>query len=299
MGEKVISGASLVNIMRTATAVDKIPTGLKTLDSVLAGGIEPGIYVLGAVASLGKTTLALQLAADIAKGGWPVMYFAFEQAKEVLLAKILSRETWLNNSDAGYSADEILRDNGCLDEVLGMIDGKFLNYLAFNSDPSEMAVSAIADAISEYSTVMQRRPVVFLDYLQLLSAFGSSQSDKSNVDSVILSLCQYVRKNKIPMFLISSLNRANYSTATTMAAFKETGLIEYSADVLMTLEFENARTKSFSFYEEISKENRSMMLRILKNKMGSAGESVRLTYEPKYNVFYEKATGLGKSQRKI
>ena len=68
-------------------------TGFKTLDKHLDGGIRQGLYVLGAIPSLGKTTLALQIADNIAKEH-KVIIFSLEQSRFELVSKSISRLTW-------------------------------------------------------------------------------------------------------------------------------------------------------------------------------------------------------------
>lgn len=53
-----------------------IPTGFKKLDENLGGGLFEGLYVVGAVSSLGKTTLVMQIADQIAQGEQDVLIFS-------------------------------------------------------------------------------------------------------------------------------------------------------------------------------------------------------------------------------
>ncbi|MCL2355466.1 MAG: DnaB helicase C-terminal domain-containing protein, partial [Oscillospiraceae bacterium] len=64
-----------------------IPTGFKNLDDALDGGLREGLYVLGAVPSLGKTTFALQIADYIAKQGRDVLIYSLEMTKIRLTAR--------------------------------------------------------------------------------------------------------------------------------------------------------------------------------------------------------------------
>lgn len=75
---------------------DDISTGFSDLD-LQTGGIYPGLYVLAAVSSLGKTTLALQLAEQIAAAGRDVVFFSLEQSRFEMVSKGISRRTAMNN----------------------------------------------------------------------------------------------------------------------------------------------------------------------------------------------------------
>ena len=68
-----------------------IPTGYNNLDILLNGGLVGGLYGIGAISSLGKTTFILQMADQIAQGGKDVLIFSLEMNKKTLIAKSLSR----------------------------------------------------------------------------------------------------------------------------------------------------------------------------------------------------------------
>ena len=74
---------------------EPIKTGFDNLDDLLGGGITPGLTVLGAVSSLGKSTLALQIAENMSKQGTTVLFFSMEMTKERIAAKAMSRQIFL------------------------------------------------------------------------------------------------------------------------------------------------------------------------------------------------------------
>ena len=70
---------------------EPIPTGYNRLDCILNGGLVGGLYGIGAISSLGKTTFILQMSDQIAQGGKDVLIFSLEMKKETLISKSLSR----------------------------------------------------------------------------------------------------------------------------------------------------------------------------------------------------------------
>lgn len=70
-----------------------ISTGFSSLDNVLDGGLYEGLYVIGAISSLGKTTLIAQIADQIAQAGTDVLFFSLEMARNELISKSVSRHT--------------------------------------------------------------------------------------------------------------------------------------------------------------------------------------------------------------
>ena len=78
-----------------------IPTGFEALDSMLDGGLYEGLYCIGAISSLGKTTFALQMADQIAAQGHEVLVFSLEMSRNELIAKSISRNTFRRVKQSG------------------------------------------------------------------------------------------------------------------------------------------------------------------------------------------------------
>lgn len=72
-----------------------MPTGFRNLDEILDGGLFEGLYIFGAISSLGKTTFVLQIADQIAQQGQDILIFSLEMARTELMAKSISRLTLL------------------------------------------------------------------------------------------------------------------------------------------------------------------------------------------------------------
>ena len=115
--------------------------------------------------------------------------------------------------------------------------------------------------------------------------------------------CTSVFDGYIPVLSVSSLNRENYMLPISMTAFKESGAIEYSSDVLFGLQFEGtdelsqkfdgrkgekSKTDMIKQVDEWKKANpRKIQLKILKNRNGATGESVYFDYYQQFNYFRE------------
>jgi len=70
-----------------------------------------------------------------------------------------------------------------------------------------------------------------------------------------------------------------------MLAFKESGAIEYSSDILLGLQYEGSGEKSFSLKDARDKNPRNIELHILKNRNGRAGSVIPFKYYPYFNYF--------------
>ena len=95
------------------------------------------------------------------------------------------------------------------------------------------------------------------------------------------------RDFKTPLIGISSFNRASYKEAVTMEAFKESGAIEYSSDVLIGLQLKGAGGASFDANEAKRKTPREVELVVLKNRNGRTGDKIGFEFYPLFNFFRE------------
>jgi len=279
-----------------------VSTGFPALDAVLDGGLYEGLYVIGAISSLGKTTLITQIADQIAQAGTDVLIFSLEMARNELIAKSISRHTLIKTL-----ADKTPLSNA--KTARGITTGKrYVNYsqterALINSSikayseyaeniriiegVGEVGAVHIREAVERHISYTGRKPVVIVDYLQILAPYNERYSDKQNNDKAMLELKRASRDNKIPLIAISSFNRENYKEEVNMTAFKETGSIEYSSDVLIGLQLKGAGRKDFDATAEKKRDPRDIELVILKNRNGRVGDRLPYQYYPLFNYFKE------------
>lgn len=131
-------------------------------------------------------------------------------------------------------------------------------------------------------------PVVFIDYLQLLSVGDVGSTDKQNVDKTVLELKRISRDFRTPVIVVSSFNRTSYRNSAAMEAFKESGAIEYSADVLIGLQFAGVGDAGFDVNEAKRKNPRQIEVIILKHRNGRTGDRLRFSFFPEFNFFDER-----------
>ncbi len=294
--------------IKASITAPTISTGFTQLDALLDEGLHSGLYVLGAISSLGKTSFILQVADQIAQQGIPVIFFSLEMSKYELMAKTVSRLTYL------YSAN--LND---AKTVRGVLNGKrYENYSTAEKDLLETAMTKYAEfaknlyivegvgnigaeqvdnVVANYITLTGKKPVIIIDYLQILAPAEPRATDKQNTDNAVLRLKRLSRDQDIPVIAISSLNRENYTASISLRAFKESGAIEYSSDVLIGLQFDfNGEKPTDDDINDWKRQDpRKIELKILKNRNGQTGDSIKYHYYPKFNLF--KETGLKSSDK--
>jgi len=280
-----------------------IPTGFNKLDSILEGGLYEGLYIVGAISSLGKTTLITQIADQIAEAGTDVLIFSLEMARAELMAKSISRLTLLNVLQNGGNTKDAKTTRGITtgkrwkhysptekDLITSSIGdyGKFANHIYINEGIGDIGAMRIRQEVENHIKYTGNRPVIIIDYLQILAPHSDRATDKQNTDKAVMELKRISRDFKIPVIGISSFNRASYKEAVTMEAFKESGAIEYSSDILIGLQLKGAGTKDFNATEQKDKNPRDIELVILKNRNGATGKKVSYEYYPLFNYFKEQ-----------
>lgn len=98
-------------------------------------------------------------------------------------------------------------------------------------------IEDIINDIENWIIESGRKPIVVIDYLQLIKSksMSSNQSTKQLIDFILAELNYLALKHNIVIFLISALNRANYDNIT-LSSFKESGDIDYICNTAMILQ---------------------------------------------------------------
>ena len=279
-----------------------IPTGFKGLDAVLDGGLYEGLYIVGAISSLGKTTLITQIADQIAQAGKDVLIFSLEMARAEIMAKSISRHTLQQVLSSGGDIRNAKTTRGITtgkryidynQTERDLINNSILAYSKYaqniyiSEGIGDIGAEQIRETVKQHILYTGKTPVVVIDYLQILAPYSERATDKQNTDKAVMELKRISRDYKTPVIGISSFNRANYREAVTMEAFKESGAIEYSSDVLIGLQLKGAGKKDFDANEAKKKTPREIELVILKNRNGSTGDRVEFKYYSLFNFFEE------------
>lgn len=281
---------AVMGIYTLADCEEPVPTGLAGLDRALDGGMRRGLTVLGAVSSLGKTTLAVQIADHIAEAGRPVLFVTIEQSAREIVAKSLSRIMRQNTGGtAGTVSAQTLQSRvaraGFNDERRAALDDACCVYtdsiapsmhiLEGAEQPTVSDVAVVARMMAEHDG---QPPVVFIDYLQLLAPERDNMTEKQATDRNVTMLRHLARDLRTPVFVISSLNRSSYSGSISLDSFKESGGIEYGADVLLGLQPYHMAEKLDEVGEAKRRAEANGIMKRMKGRAERACEVVVLKY---------------------
>lgn len=280
-----------------------VTTGFPSLDSKL-GHLNPGLYVIGAASGMGKTTFVHQLCSQVAKAGGTTCYVSYEQSAAELVSKSLSRMTKAIGREP-LTASQI-RDgerNPTLDEAVR-------TYAEEIGDRSIVATSANGYAITIDDLVAFVKSeaipktgsrIVAIDYLQLIGRNERHErlSTKEFVDVCVNELKRLSMAENVPVFLISTINRQNYLNLIDFESFKESSMIEASADVVLGLQPSILRSETFRSNGDVNAKRKALAeakeripreveLTCLKNRAGVASFTQEFEYDPRYDLFTEK-----------
>lgn len=271
-------------------------TGFKNLDE-LTGGLYPGLYVIGAISSLGKTTFAHQMSDQLAGMGDHVLFFSLEQNRLEMVTKSLSRITARNNKNTAVSAIKI-RGGKLTPEVIAAAEeyNKIADHISVIECNFDTNIYSIVDYTKKYIQATKIKPVIIVDYLQIIPPTDPRQGDKEKVDNIVRGLKKLQSENDLVVFVISSINRANYLQPIDFESFKESGGIEYTADVVWGLQLQILNDEIFNGEKKVKEKRekvriakkaipREIELVCLKNRYGVSSYSCGFKYDPRFDLF--------------
>ena len=281
-----------------------LSTGYSKLDATLGGGLYNSLYVIGGISGLGKTSIVLNILENLAKKEQDVLFISLEMSREELVAKSLSRFT-RETVDKRFTPMDYpsQRDiqNGNFDMEAPYFQEGLINYteaskhIFIKEANFNYNTELIREDIIKHKALRGKAPVVVVDYLQVLPCLKDYGDDKKNIDFNITELKRISREFDTPVIVISSIGRQYYKKPIDFEAFKSSGNIEFTADVVIGLQYSfmadignKQENQIQEMYQEAkAKYPREVQTVILKNRNGSIGEYTNFIYEPKYNYFKE------------
>lgn len=271
-------------------------TGFDNLDNEMKG-LYAGLYVVGGISSVGKTTFVHQLGDQLAEQGDHVLYFSLEQSKLEMVSKSLARTTHALNSNAGVQSIKI-RNGFKSQEVTDAINEykKIAGRVSIIEGNFNTNAETIRKYVEMYIQQNNVSPVVIVDYLQIMPAVDERLNDKARTDMNVTALKRMSRDFSIPVFVISSLNRGNYLAPIDFESFKESGGIEYTADVVWGLQLAAIHDPVFNKDKSVKEKReviakakaanpREIELVCLKNRNGNPSFSCGFTYWSNYDRY--------------
>ena len=262
-----------------------VPTGFRDLDEMTSGLQRSDLIILAGRPSMGKTSLALNIAHNAARrGGVPALVFSLEMSKESLCMRLLCLEARVDFSRirAGRLTDS---DWPKLAHAAGILSEEDI----FIDDTPAIKVAEMRAKARRLKVELQKQGkdlgLIVMDYLQLASASSRSDSREREISEISRSLKALAKELDVPLIALSQLSRkpeSRESKRPQMADLRESGAIEQDADVILFIyrdEVYNPDTPDKGIAEII----------IAKQRNGPIG-SVKLHFAPEFTRFENLAS---------
>ena len=265
----------LEELAESGSDIAGLSTGLFDLDRKINGLNKSDLLLIAARPGMGKTSLALNIALNVAKSTEKtVAFFSLEMSREQLATRLLSNESFVDNQKL---------TTGKLDEE----DWAKLSLASSALSQTDIRVDDNpAITVAEMNAKCRRLNnlgLVVIDYLQLMTAAapGKSAENRVTVVSEISRALKIMAKElNVPVICLSQLSRANESRTDKrpmLSDLRESGAIEQDADSVMFIYRDD-------YYNENSEEKNIAECIVAKNRHGETG-TVKLQWLPQITTF--------------
>jgi replicative DNA helicase len=278
-------------VSRTIEAIEKlyhtkdayigIPSGFSDLDTLTSGFQNSEFIVIGARPSVGKTALALTMAANMAiHNKFPVGFFTLEMSSMALMQRMLASEARIrsNSLRSGFLKPS---DFHKLTEAASKI---YEAPLYIDDTPSLrlLDLRALARRMRHQFNVA----IIFIDYLTLITSENRDLPRHEQIAEISRSLKALARELDIPVIALSQVRRESEGKQPNLADLRESGSIEQDADVVIFLH----RERLSSDYQDEMPRNIETDLIVAKQRNGPVG-SLKIAFIPEYTKFENMVRG--------
>lgn len=240
-----------------------VPTGFTELDNMLSGLQNSDLVILAARPSVGKTTLALDIARHASlKHKTPTVIFSLEMSAQQLVNRMLASEAQVNAWSLRTGNISKESDFGQLQEALGRL----------SSAPIFIDDQAGTNIVRMRSIIRRIRAehglgLIIVDYLQLMSSMRTYDSMVNQVTEISRALKGLAKEFNVPVLALSQLSRAVESRGgrPRLSDLRDSGSIEQDADIVMFIHSEDK-------YKEKSERSNIIEILVEKHRNGPVGK---------------------------
>ena len=265
--------------MGTKAECTGIPSGYADLDSLTNGFQNSELIVIGARPSVGKTALALSMAANMSgRFKKRVGFFSLETDGMALMQRLLAGEARVNSHriQSGFLTTNEFSKLGKAGDVL------FKSPLFICDTPNMRLIDLRTEA--RKLKAKEKIEIIFIDYIGLISSENKDLPRHEQVAEVSRSLKQLARELKIPVIVLAQVKReveSRKDERPALSDLRESGSIEQDADLVLFL---HRQKKKEGEEEQDTSAGKEVDVIIAKNRNGPIGE-VKLMFLPAYTRF--------------
>jgi replicative DNA helicase len=226
------------NARKSKNPITGIPSGFDKLDQYTTGFQRDEFIIIGARPSVGKTALALNMAAHIAfHKKIPVAFFSLEMPDRMLVQRLISSEAMVQSQNlrSGFLSSG---DYKKIIDIMGVIyEAPFYIVDMPNMKLLELRTQA------RKLCAQQQVEIIFIDYLGLIGHDNRTMPRYEQISEISRSMKSLARELHIPIVVLCQLNRDAQWEVPTLANLRDSGSIEQDADLVMFLNREQSKKK--------------------------------------------------------
>ena len=267
--------ATIEKLYHTKESYTGVPSGFPDLDSLTSGFQASEFIVIGARPSVGKTALALSMAANMAmRSNKPVGFFSMEMSRKAIVQRLVSSEARL---DSHRLRSGMLKPSDF--HNLTEAAGRLYETPLFIEDSPNLSILDLR-AMARRMRAQNAVEVIFIDYLTLITSETKDLQRHEQIAEISRSLKALARELDVPVIALSQVRRETEGKAPSLADIRESGSIEQDADVVIFLHRERHSGRD-SDEDQADVETE---LIVAKQRNGPVG-TVKLAFLPQYTRF--------------
>ncbi len=264
---------------RNQGSVIGLPTGFKTLDEKTSGLHRSDLIILAARPGMGKTAFALNIAGQSAvKAGASVLIFSLEMSQEQLGQRLIAMQARVE-SEKLKKGELDRKDWDRINMALNELNG---TKIVIDDTPG-VSIMEMRNKCRRLKAE-QGLDLIVVDYLQLMTYDGRSDSRQQEISALSRNLKLLAREMDCPVIVLSQLSRApelRQDKRPMLSDLRESGSIEQDADIVIFLYRDD-------YYNENSEKPGVCEVHLAKHRSG-ATDRVELTWVGRYTKFSDKA----------
>ncbi len=272
--------ARLAELGERGSEIAGISTGMRDLDRCINGLNRANLIILAARPGMGKTSMALNIALNVAKKNpkRTVVFFSLEMSSVELVSRLISNESFIDNKKLTTGKLSV--------EDWGKI------YIASNAlATTDLRVDANPSlTVAEMNAKCRRiddLALIVIDYLQLMTSSGgpsySGENRQQAVADMSRSLKIMAKELNVPIICLSQLRRLSDNKGATrpmLSDLRESGAIEQDADQVIFIHRED-------YYNRDTDQQNIAECIVAKNRHGETG-TIELQWLPQFTTFADK-----------
>jgi len=231
IGDLLYSGVeSIERTFKLKGEPSGVPTGFSELDRMTSGLQRSELIIIGARPSVGKTALALNMAANISiENKIPVGFFSMEMSKAALVKRIICSEARVSTSGIRYG---LLRPNDfkSITDAASRIQRAPL----FIDDSPNLPLLNLRSTARRMVS-QEGVKIIFIDYITLIKPETKEAPRHEQIAEISRSLKALARELNIPVVVLTQVRRETEGKRPSLADIRESGSIEQDADVVLFL----------------------------------------------------------------